>query len=257
MQSYGIAYLVAKKGFKKVFCIAQDWNFGHESTEAFIKKLSALAPSAKIVGKIFHKPGEKEYAPYISQAITAKPDVIFTSAWGNDLRLLIKQSFSLGLKVPFATYVLGDVENIKALGREISDQLIGSFACDDYETTIPTEKNKLFREGFFKEYGYYPSYTEGKAYDNVLYWAKAVKAAGKDDVEAVIDAWEGLEYDGIGGKVKMRPCDHQGIRNVWCGEIVKKSQFFDVPHLGEAIMFSGEDVVTPVNETNCSRCIKK
>jgi branched-chain amino acid transport system substrate-binding protein len=31
MQSNAIALWVAKKGFKRVFCIGQDWNFGHES----------------------------------------------------------------------------------------------------------------------------------------------------------------------------------------------------------------------------------
>jgi branched-chain amino acid transport system substrate-binding protein len=257
MQSNAIALWVAKKGFKRVFCIGQDWNFGHESIGAFIRKLAEIAPDIKIVGEIYHKPGEKEFAPYISQALAAKADVIFTGNWGHDLRLLIKQSISLGLKVPYATYVLGDSENFKAIGPEISEQIIGSCACDGFELTIPTAANKEFVEGFHKEYGFYPTYTAGKAYDNVLYWAKAVQAAGKDDVEAVIDAWEGLEYEGIAGKVKMRPCDHQGIRSVWCAEVVKKSPYYDFPYMGEAVEFRGEQVVTPEDKTNCPRCKKK
>ena len=257
MQSNAIALWVAQKGFKRVFCIGQDWNFGHESTGAFIRKLAEVAPDAKIVGEIYHKPGEKEFAPYISQALAAKADVIFTGDWGNDLRLLIKQSISLGLKVPYATYVLGDVENFKAIGPDISEQIIGSCACDGFELTIPTPANKAFVDGFHKEYGFYPSYTEGKAYDNVLYWAKAVEAAGKDDVEAVIDAWEGLEYQGIGGKVVMRKCDHQGIRSVWCAEVTKDNPYFDFAYMGEAVEFSGEQVVTPSNQTNCPECMSK
>ncbi|MBN1105093.1 MAG: ABC transporter substrate-binding protein [Deltaproteobacteria bacterium] len=257
MQSNAIAYWVKSKGFKRVFCIGQDWNFGHESTGAFIRKLAEIAPDIKIVGEIYHKPAEKEFAPYISQALAAKADVIFTGDWGNDLRLLIKQSISLGLKVPYATYVLGDVENFKAIGRDIGEQIIGSCACDGFELTIPTEANKKFVEGFHKAYGFYPSYTEGKAYDNVLFWAKAVQTAGKDDVEAVIDAWEGLEYEGIGGKVKMRPCDHQGIRSVWCAEVSKRNPYFDFPYMGDAVEFPGEKVVTPADKTNCPRCMKK
>ena len=85
MQSNAIAMWVAKKKFKRVFCIGQDWNFGHESCDAFKRKLAEIAPDIKIVGDIYHKPGEKEYAPYISQALSAKADVIFTGDWGNDL----------------------------------------------------------------------------------------------------------------------------------------------------------------------------
>lgn len=257
MQSNAIALWVAKKGFKRVFCIGQDWNFGHESIGAFKRKLAEIAPNIKIVGEIYHKPGEKEYAPIISQVISAKADVIFTGNWGNDLRLLIKQGVSLGLKIPYATYVLGDVENFRAIGPDISEKIIGSCACDGFELSIPTAANKKFIKGFKKEYGFYPSYTAGKAYDNILYWAKAVETAGKDDVEAVIDAWEGLEYVGIGGKVVMRECDHQGIRSVWCAEVTKKNQFFKFPYMAEAIEFPGPEVVTPADKTNCPRCMKK
>ena len=40
---------------------------------------------------LYHPAGTKDYAPYVSQLIAAKPDVIFTPNWGNDLTLLLKQ----------------------------------------------------------------------------------------------------------------------------------------------------------------------
>jgi branched-chain amino acid transport system substrate-binding protein len=235
-----------------VYCIGQDWNFGIEAIAAFKRKLKEIAPSIEIVGEILHKPGEKEYAPYISQAIAAKPDVIFSPNWGNDLRLVIKQAISLGLKLPWATYFLGDVENIKAIGT--GDELVGSVACEGYQLTIPGEGNKIFRKGFYEKYGIYPTWTAGKAYVNVMFWAEAIKAAGKDDIEAVKKAWEGLEYKGIAGDMVMRACDHQTIRPVWLAEIVKKSEFYDHPHVGEAFMIPAEDVITPAKETGCPRC---
>jgi len=252
MQSYALAHWVNMKRFKKVYCIAQDWNFGKEATEAFINKLNEINPSIKIVGQILHKPGEKEYAPYVSQAIAAKPDVIFTPNWGNDLRLVIKQGLSLGVKVPWATYFLGDVNTITAIGND--DGLIGSVAAEDYQLTIPTEENKKFREEFYKEYGFYPTWTDGKAYNTVLYWAEAVKAAGKDDQEAVINAWEGLKFKGVSGEIYMRPCDHQGLRPVWLAEIVKKSPFFNHAHVGEPMMVPYKDIDTPIEKTGCKRC---
>jgi hypothetical protein len=58
----------------------------------------------------------------------------------------------------------------------------------------------------------------------IMFWAEAVKAAGKDDVEAMKKAWEGLEYDSIAGHMATRDCDHQTIRPVWCAEIAKKER---------------------------------
>jgi len=252
MQSYALAHWVVKKGYKRVYCIAQDWNFGTEAVGAFVKKLKELDPNIQIVGEVFHKPGEKEYAPYVSQAIAAKPDVIFTSNWGNDLRLLVKQAISLGVRAPWATYFLGDVENIKAIDK--AETLEGSVACEDYLLTIDNDKNKKFREGFRKANGFYPTWTEGKAYGAVIYWAEAVKAAGKDDVEAVVSAWEGLKFNGVAGDIVMRPCDHQGQRAVWLAEVVKKSDFYDHPFMGEAVMIPAKDVETPAKETGCPRC---
>jgi len=77
---------------------------------------------------------------------------------------------------------------------------------------------------------------------------------GKDDVEAVVKAWEGLKYNGVAGDIVMRPCDHQGLRAVWLAEVVKKSEFYDHPFIGNATMIPAKDVETPAKETGCSLC---
>jgi len=46
MQSYALATWVAEKGFKKVFCIAQDYSFGHEAVAAFKKRHPRKSGSA-------------------------------------------------------------------------------------------------------------------------------------------------------------------------------------------------------------------
>jgi hypothetical protein len=80
------------------------------------------------------------------------------------------------------------------------------------------------------------------------------KAAGKDDVNAVIKAWEGMKYGCLAGEIFMRPCDHQGLRPVWLAEVVKKSEFYDHPYIGKAVMIPAKDVETPAKETGCPRC---
>jgi len=248
-QSFALARWVAKSGYKKVLGIAQDYSFGHEAVEAFMKKVKELNPSIEIVGELFHKAGEKDFAPYVSQIIGSGAEVVWTPNWGNDLTLFIKQGRTLGMKAKIACYYLNDEYLIESVADDSA--IIGNVTAEAYMLTIPTEKNKEFIEGFYKEKGYYPSWLRGKAYTAVMFWAEAIKKAGKDDVDAVIRAWEGLTYEGPAGAWYMRPCDHQAQIPVWVAEMVKDSQFFNHAFVGAPTMIPAKDIEIPCEATGC------
>ena len=140
--SYALAHWVAENGFKKVFCIGQDYSFGKQATKSFIDKLKELNPKAEIVGKVMHPLGTKDFAPYVSQIISSKAEVVFTPNWGSDLTLLLKQAKPLGLKARFACYFLNDENAITAVAND--DAVAGSVTAEVYMVTIPTEANKKF-----------------------------------------------------------------------------------------------------------------
>jgi len=248
-QSFALARWVAKSGYKKVLGIAQDYSFGHEAVEAFMKKVKELNPSIEIVGELFHKAGEKDFAPYVSQIIGSGAEVVWTPNWGNDLTLFIKQGRTLGMKAKIACYYLNDEYLIESVADDSA--IIGNVTAEAYMLTIPTEKNKEFIEGFYKEKGYYPSWLRGKAYTATMFWAEALKKAGKDDVDAVIKAWEGLTYEGPAGTWYMRPCDHQAQIPVWVAEMVKESKFFKHAFVGEPKMIPPKDIEITCEETGC------
>jgi branched-chain amino acid transport system substrate-binding protein len=247
--SFALAQWVAKKGYKRVAMIAQDYSFGKEATEAFKKKLSALNPSVNYVAEIYHPTATKDYAPYVSQLISAKPDVVFTPNWGNDLTLLLKQGRPMGLKARFAVYYVNDDVMIKALGND--SFIIGDVGVEVYMLSIPSKKNQEFIDKFHKEKGYYPSWLRGKSYTATMFWAEAVKKAGTTDVNTVIKAWEGLSYDGPAGVWTMRECDHQAQMPFWAAEIVIKNKFYKHAYIGAATMIPAKDVSVPCNETGC------
>lgn len=248
--SYAMAAWVAQQGFKKVACIAQDYSFGQEATAAFKRKLKELDPSAEIVIELYHKIGEKDFAPYVSQIISSKPDIIFTSNWGNDLTLLLKQAKPLGLKSKFVGYFLNDDYCIRSVANDKA--VIGSVAVESYMLSIPLKANQEFIQGFYKDKGFYPSWLRGKSYTATMFWAAAVKKAGTFDVDAVIKAWEGLSYDGIAGTWYMRPCDHQAQIPMWMAEIVETNEFFKHAYVGKPTMISAKDIEVPCAETGCS-----
>jgi branched-chain amino acid transport system substrate-binding protein len=248
-QSYALAALVAKKGYKRVAIIAQDYSFGQEALAAFKRRLAKLNPSAEIVAELYHPAGTKDFAPYVSQLIAAKPDAIFTPNWGNDLTLLLKQGRPMGMKQVVLSYYINDEFTIQAMGDD--SLMIGNMGAEVYTLSIPTDKNKEFVAKFYKDKGYYPTWLRGKAYMATMFWAEAVKKAGTTDIPAVIKAWEGLTYDGPAGLWTMRACDHQAQVPFWYTEIVKENPFFKHAFEASAGMVPATDVEVPCAETGC------
>jgi len=85
-----------------------------------------------------------------------------------------------------------------------------------------------------------------------MFWAEALKKAGKDNVDAVIQAWEGLTYEGPAGVWYMRPCDHQAQLPVWIAEMVKDSKFFKHAFVGMPTMILAKDIEIPCEKTGCN-----
>jgi len=247
--SYALANWVAESGYKKVFCIAQDYSFGQQATQAFLDKLKELDPSIEIVGKVMHPIGTKDFAPYVSQIIAAKPQVVFTPNWGSDLTLLLKQAKPLGLKAKFACYFLNDENAITAVSND--EAVIGSVTAETYMVTIPTEANQKFVAQFKKSEGYYPTWLRGKAYLAANFLFKAIEKAGTTDVDKVISAWEGLVYDSPAGKMTMRACDHQNQTPVWIAEIVKDNPYFKHAYVGKALEVAPDKIAVPCAKTGC------
>jgi len=249
-RSFALAQMIAKKGYKRVGIIAQDYSFGKEATAAFKKKMAQISPSTKIVAELYHPAGTKDFAPYASQLIAAKPDVIFTPNWGNDLTLLLKQGRPMGLKQKVFSYYINDEVMIKSLGDD--KLIVGDMGAEVYVLSIPNKKNQDFVAKFRKDKGYYPTWLRGKAYMATMMWAEAVKKAGTTDIPAVIKAWEGLSYDGIAGTWTMRACDHQAQTPYWAVEIVKNNKFFkEHAFEGAATMIPAKDVEVPCEQTGC------
>lgn len=253
-RSYALAQWVVKSGYKRIAAIAQDYSFGQEAMAAFKKKLKELDPTAELVAEIYHPLGTKDYAPYISQLIAADPQVVFTSNWGNDLMLLLKQGKPMGLKARFVCYYANDDVMIKGIADD--DAVIGTIGAEVYMVSIPTPTNQTFVKQYHEKKGHYPTWLIGKGYTATMFWAEAVKKAGSTDVEKVIKAWEGLTYNGPAGPWTMRACDHQAQVPYWIGEIVKKNPFFDHAYVADATMIPAKDVEVPCDQTGCTALAK-
>jgi branched-chain amino acid transport system substrate-binding protein len=255
MRSLAIANFLATKPFRKFYAINMDYAFGHDAAQGFIRRVKQVMPDAKIVGDDYHPIANKDFGPYISKIIAAKPDVVFTGNWGVDLVNLIKQSRDLGMKAPFICYYLNDPLVVMPVLKEAA---IGSWACEAYTLTVPTAANKDFLRRWsekkkFVDLSKWPFGSMGKAYNGTKFVLEAIKKAGKLDIPTIIKTWEGMRWEGITGPVVMRAEDHQVMLPIPVAEIVKTSEFYPFPYVGKPDIVPLEKTTVPLAETGCTR----
>ncbi|MBU2551099.1 MAG: ABC transporter substrate-binding protein [Proteobacteria bacterium] len=254
-----VAYFAKKyPQFKKYYIICQDYSFGKEAAEGFVRKFNEIMPKdAKIVGQIFHPLATKDFGPYISTIMASGAEVLLTANWGTDLRLLFKQGNSMGWKVKGGCYYMED----PSVTAELGEASVGHVTGDTYVSTIDTPENKDFIKRYttrFKdaplEGWRYPMSSSARAYTAGQILAAVIQKTGNTKAENIIKTWEGMSFDTLWGKVIMRPCDHQIVTPGTVAEIVPKVDYYPFPNAGPPTVIPAEEITVPPNMTGNPRC---
>lgn len=218
-----------KKEFKKVYMINQDYSAGHDAADYYERFIKEIAPETQIVGKDFHPMFNKDFGPYISKIKASGPDYVFTNNWATDLIQFLIQGRSLGLKVPVAGLLQGDVNALAALP---GDEAVGNFGVLTFYLGLDTPEAKKFEDWFYeKSGGAWPVEQSWLSYKGMMLYAEAVKKAGSIETDRVIKAFEGLKWNGPVGTVTVRPKDHQAMQPMIVGQVVKKTKYYDFPYV--------------------------
>jgi branched-chain amino acid transport system substrate-binding protein len=241
--------------YRKFYLINMDYVFGHAVADDFIAAMKKVIPDVQIVGNDFHPLATKDFAPYISKIIASGAEVVYTGNYGTDLETLMKHAAQLGMKARWASNQLDD----PVVLSNIREYALGAIAVTLYSPNVETTKNKIFMEKWhskFKDTKHpWPAGAHfGQVYNGCMFFFEAVKKAKSIDPEAVIKAWEGMEYEGVMGKMTMRACDHQTLQPLIISEIQAKSAFYPFPFLGKPVMVPAERIAIPPNETGNPRC---
>ena len=221
-------HFASMKKYRKVYLLNQDYSYGHDVATYYEKFIKELAPNTEIVGKDFHPVFNKDFAPYISKIKASGADYLLTGNWGTDLIQVILQGKNLGMNIPVAALLMGD---INALAAMPGDEAVGNYGVASFFLGLGTENSdrieKLFHE---KSGGTWPLEQLWIGYKSVLMYAAAVEKAGSLDIEKVIKAFETLTYDPGTGPVVMRTKDHQLMQPMYVGQVVKKTKYADHPY---------------------------
>jgi branched-chain amino acid transport system substrate-binding protein len=206
--------IAGNDAIKKVYVIGQDYSFGKAVAAAAVANLTAKRPDIEIVGNELHPIGKvKDFTPYSRKIVASGADAVITGNWGSDMLGLGKSVIENGYTGPIYTYYAAGSgitgafgESGKGVIRLVGEGQINPPASDAAEAYYNAFKAK-----------YPDGNIDQPRISNVIgMLAQAITAAGTaDDVVAVANALEGMEFDSMwGSKIFMRPNDHQAIQNV-------------------------------------------
>jgi branched-chain amino acid transport system substrate-binding protein len=210
MDSVGAAryILAADPKLTKVNGINQNYAWGQDSWNDFVKAIQKLKPGVTVGTSQMPNLGAGQYSAEVSALMVNPADFVHSSFWGGDMEGFVLQGSARGLfdkQKPVLT--TGETAMFR-LTDQIPDGAIiggrgpfGVFAPD-------SALKKWFHDEYVKKYSTPPTYPSYKMAQALLgLKAAADKAAAKkkgvptDD--EVIAAFEGLEFDAPAGKVKM------------------------------------------------------
>lgn len=242
------ANAVMKEGGKSWFFITADYAFGHQlesDATQFIK-----ANGGTVVGDVRHPTNTADFSSFVLQAQSSKANVVAFANAGQDTDNSIKQAGEFGL-------VAGGQKLVGLLMFETDVHAIGlRSAQGTYLTTASywnmNDQTRAWSRKFFARTKTMPTMIQTGVYGAVLHYLKAIKAAGTDDPQKVMEKMREIPIEDAfvhGGKLRK---DGRVIRDMYLARVKKPSESKEPwDYLDIVQTVKGEDAFRPVSESKC------
>lgn len=228
--------IVQDKDIKKVYIIGQDYSFGKAVSAAANEMLGAKGDGIEIVGDELHPIGKvKDFTPYARKVVSSGADAVITGNWGADMLGIGKAIIDNGFEGPIYTYYAAGSGITAAFGESGKDKI--RLISQGSINPIATEEARDTYNAFLEKY---PdgNIDQSRIFNTIGMLAQAITEAGSaTDVVAVASKLEGMEYDSMwGGKLFMRPQDHQIIQDMHVGVHTNDNLDFDYDQSGYGVV---------------------
>jgi branched-chain amino acid transport system substrate-binding protein len=208
---------------KKIAVFAQNTAFGQGNVAAVDAILGAKGAT---VEPVLVAEDVTEFTPFAQQVLSAEPDLVFV-AWAGATSGAMWQAMSQqGVldEIPVVTG-LGDSATFGAYG--VASEKINFL--NHYFAAAPDNKVNTAMVTALEKAGSEPDLFSPDGFNAAIMLVQAVKE-GKGDVDAMIKALEGFEFDGPKGKNTVRADDHALLQDMYQTRLVAKDGSF-VPEL--------------------------
>ncbi|MBS0517099.1 MAG: ABC transporter substrate-binding protein [Proteobacteria bacterium] len=200
------------------------------------------------VGNSYHSLSDREYSGYIATALASSPDVLAICNFGNQTLDVIRQAISYGMKRNtkiLAIWSTG-LDQFQALGPENCEGVY--FGCNFWHG-VDTPGGREVAAVVKAKTGDVPNYLQACGYAVAQVLVEGIKKAGTTEIAPLIKAMEGMTYEGPTGLEKIRPEDHQVIKDYYLMLGKAKSAMKDKNDFAEVI--AATKAFLPPDKTGC------
>ena len=203
-------------GVKRLYLMAPNYRAGKDAL-AGVKRYF----KGQVVGEVYTKINQPDYAAELTQLRAAKPDGVFVFYPGGMGINFVKQYAQAGLKdeIPLYTTAFTTAQMVlPAMGDASLGILNSSFWAPDLDNPV----NKRFVSEFKAKTGRIPSLFAAQGYDAALAIDSALTSTGGNvkDLDAFRTAMLKAEFDSVRGGFKFNN-NHFPVQNFYIRKVVK------------------------------------
>lgn len=196
-----------------IYMLGNDYSFPKSSNSILRNQVSGT--QGEIVGESYVPLGTSDYASSISNVQDSGADVVWASLVGTDSISFLNQAANSGLKEEveiIGPVVSGDEVVVQGAG----EAAVGTYVLENWHYNVENSVSNSFKSSMSSNHGVArPSVYAGAGWETFHLIAHAAAAAGSTNADALIDTFEGLQWNGINGQKLFRASDHAIEQNIY------------------------------------------
>jgi branched-chain amino acid transport system substrate-binding protein len=225
-------------GYKRAFVLAPNYQAGKDALAGFKRYFKG-----DIVGEIYTRLDQTDFAAEMAQIRSANPDVVFQFHPGGTGIAFLRQFQQAGLlgKIPMVVAAPSlDAVTLAAVG----DAAVGINVSAHWNSDLDNPANKKFMEAWTKTYKRPATYYSSQGYDTALAIASALRnSGGKTDVPTLRAALAKADFQSVRGAFKFGPNQHP-IQDWYALRVTKEGDELALKTIGK-VLTEHADVYAP------------
>lgn len=251
MLANGTGSVVTKDVGKQWYIIYPDYAFGQDMNQSFQNAIQANDGQV-VLSDATPFPND-DFSTYLLKAtsLNPKPQVLGTMQAGGDLVNVVKQFNEFGLRDQGITLAVGlmFITDIHALG---ADAFQGTVYTDAWYWNLDPEA-RAWADRFQERTGTRPSFAHAGNYSAAMQYLEAVRRAGTDESDAVVEQLEGYNFnDFFARNATIRPEDHRMIHDVYLAQVKPSAEVTeDWDYVKILRTIPAAEAFKPVEQSTC------
>jgi len=201
---------------RKAYHLTADYTWGWTQQESI--QNATEAKGWETVQNVLTPLATTDFSSYVAPVVNSGADVLVLNHYGGNMVNSLTSAVQFGLRdkeVNGKNFEIVVPLYSRLMAQGAGENVKGIFGSTNWHWSLSDEGSKAFVQSFGKEYGFPPSQAAHTCYVQTLLYADACERAGTFNPCGVVEALEGLEFDGMGnGPTLYRAGDHQCFKDV-------------------------------------------